>query len=35
MKRLLGNKPYKGQKIWVIRANMVIPQIIKAERNDE
>lgn len=35
MKRLLGNNPYKGQKIWVIRANMIIPQIIKAEKNDE
>lgn len=35
MKRILGNKPYKGQRIWVIRANMIIPQIIKAEKNDE
>ena len=32
MKELLGEKPYIGQKIWVFRANMVIPQIAKAEK---
>lgn len=28
MEKLLGTNPYIGQKIWVIRANMVIPQIV-------
>lgn len=31
MKELLGT-PYTGQKIWIIRANMVIPQVIRAEK---
>ena len=31
MKDILGN-PYVGQKIWIIRANMVIPQVVRAEK---
>ena len=34
MKNLLGENPYVGQKIWVIRANMVIPQVAKAEKSN-
>ena len=30
MKEILG-KPYKGQKIWVIKSNEIIPQLTKAE----
>ena len=33
MKDLLG-KPYVGQKIWVSKRNMIIPQIEKAEKWD-
>ena len=33
MKTLLGEKPFVGQKIWVFRANMVIPQVKKAEKS--
>ena len=33
MEELLGEKPYVGQKVWIIRANMVIPQISRAEKN--
>ena len=31
MKQLLGNSPYVGQKIWIYRSNMIIPQVSKAE----
>ena len=31
MKEILGT-PYVGQKIWVIKANCIIPQIVKAEK---
>lgn len=31
MCNLLGTKPFVGQKIWVYRANMIIPQIAKSE----
>jgi len=31
MKEVLGSHPYKGQKIWVYKANLIIPQISKAE----
>jgi len=31
MSELLG-QPYKGQKIWVFKSNMIIPQISKAEQ---
>lgn len=34
MEELLGN-PYIGQKIWVIKSNQIIPQIIKAEKISE
>ena len=32
MKELLGDNPHVGQKIWVIKANMIIPQITRAEQ---
>lgn len=32
MKELLGN-PYIGQKIWVFKANQIIPQVAKAEKS--
>lgn len=34
MENLLG-KPYIGQKIWVIKSNQIIPQIIRAEKISE
>ena len=34
MKELLGEKPYVGQKVWIIKANCIIPQVVKAERNN-
>ena len=30
MKQILGEHPYKGQKIWVIKTNMIIPQIVRS-----
>lgn len=33
MEKILGTKPFKGQKIWVAKMNMIIPQIVKAEKN--
>lgn len=35
MESILGKRPYKGQKIWVKKSNMVIPQVVSSERNDE
>lgn len=32
MKNILGEKPYVGQKLWVFKANMIIPQVAKAEK---
>lgn len=32
MKQILGEHPYKGQKIWVCKQNQIIPQIVKAEK---
>ena len=32
MKEILGNKPFIGQKVWVIKANCIIPQVVKAEK---
>lgn len=32
MKDLLGGFPYKGEKIWIYKANMIIPQVSKAEK---
>ena len=34
LEQVLGN-PYKGQKIWVYKANMIIPQISRAEKVQE
>ena len=34
MDELLGVQPYIGQKIWVYKANQIIPQISKAERRE-
>lgn len=35
MESILGRKPYKGQKIWVKKSNMVIPQVVRSEKNDQ
>ena len=35
METVLGKRPYKGQKIWVKKSNMVIPQVVRSEKNDE
>ena len=32
MKEILGEEPFIGQKVWVFKANMIIPQIAKAEK---
>ena len=32
MEEVLGLHPYKGQKIWVYKANAIIPQISRAEK---
>lgn len=32
MKQVLGEHPYKGQKVWVCKQNQIIPQIVKAEK---
>ena len=32
MEELLGNTPYIGQKIWVIKSNQIIPQIVRSEK---
>lgn len=32
MKEILGENPYVGQKIWVAKANMIIPQVMRAEK---
>lgn len=34
MQSILGKLPYKGQKIWVQKSNMIIPQVIRSEKND-
>ena len=34
MKQILGEHPYIGQKIWVCKQNEIIPQIIKAEKEN-
>lgn len=34
MKNILGEHPYIGQKIWVIKANQIIPQVVKAEKHN-
>ncbi len=35
MESILGKRPYEGQKIWVKKSNMVIPQVVSSERNDK
>lgn len=32
MKQVLGSFPYKGEKVWVVKMNMIIPQIMRAEQ---
>lgn len=32
MKQVLGSFPYKGEKVWVAKMNMIIPQIMRAEQ---
>ena len=32
MTNLLGPTPFKGQKVWVVKSNCIIPQIVKADR---
>ena len=32
MEELLGKNPYIGQKIWVVKSNQIIPQIVKSEK---
>lgn len=34
MEEMLGATPYYGQPIWVIKSNMIIPQITKAIKKD-
>jgi DNA ligase (NAD+) len=34
MKEVLGATPYAGEKIWVIKSNMIIPQITRADKKD-
>lgn len=34
MNELLGENPYQGQKIWVCKQNMIIPQVIQADKNN-
>ena len=34
MEEILGATPYFGQRIWVIKSNMIIPQITKADKKD-
>ena len=34
LKSLLGERPYKGQKVWVIKSNLIIPAIVKAEKDE-
>ena len=34
MEETLGRTPYYGEPVWVVKQNMIIPQIIKAEKKD-
>ena len=34
MEETLGAYPYRGEHIWVIKANQIIPQITKADKRD-
>lgn len=33
MRNILGENPHVGQKIWVVKAGCIIPQVIKADKN--
>lgn len=33
MRELLGDTPHVGQKIWIIKANCIIPQVVKADKS--
>lgn len=33
MEELLGPQPYVGQKIWIYRSNMIIPQVLRSIQN--
>jgi DNA ligase (NAD+) len=33
MKETLGEAPYIGQKVWIYKANMILPQIRRAEKD--
>jgi DNA ligase (NAD+) len=32
MEEVLGDTPYSGEKIWVVKSNKIIPQIIRAKK---
>ena len=34
MQSILGKRPYKGQTIWVQKSNMIIPQVVRSDKND-
>ena len=34
MERILGDKPFVGQRIWVVKQNMIIPQVSRADKTD-
>lgn len=34
MQSILGKRPYRGQTIWVQKSNMIIPQVVRSEKND-
>lgn len=35
MENILGKNPYKGQKIFICKQNMIIPQVVRAEQPDD
>ena len=34
MNQILGERPYYGQQIWMVKQNMIIPQISRANKED-
>ena len=34
MQSILGKRPYVGQTIWVQKSNMIIPQVVRSDKND-
>jgi DNA ligase (NAD+) len=34
MHSILGKRPYVGQTIWVQKSNMIIPQVVRSDKND-